>query len=82
MYLEKFNIISGVLLFDDRNLRPRKRETEKIASIRELIDKWMAIYSMLYNPETNPISANEKLVAFRKKVYSASNYPENQLRMI
>lgn len=37
--------------FDDWKIRPRRRETDNFAAIRELWDKWVEILTMFYHPE-------------------------------
>lgn len=68
-----------ILQFHDRNTQQRRREIDKLASIRELWDKLVEILPIFYNPEMN-ITGDEQLVAFRVKCLFRQNYKTSQVR--
>ncbi|TKS65156.1 PiggyBac transposable element-derived protein 4 [Collichthys lucidus] len=53
-----------LLRFDDRESRPARRVTDKLAAIREVWDKWVERLPYLYNPGPD-VTVDEQLVPFR-----------------
>ncbi|XP_030270458.1 piggyBac transposable element-derived protein 4-like [Sparus aurata] len=64
MPLKVFHTYSRMLRFDDRESRPERRATDKLAAIREVWDKWAERLTYLYNPGPD-ITVDEQLVPFR-----------------
>lgn len=50
--LKDFERLTGVVHFDDKT-RAARRETDKLAPIRELWGKWVERLPMMYNPDLN-----------------------------
>ncbi len=63
MSLKKFHVLSHVIRFDDKETRQGRREHDKLATIRELWDKWVQRLPLLYNPGPH-VTVDECLVAF------------------
>ncbi|TWW61348.1 hypothetical protein D4764_05G0014380 [Takifugu flavidus] len=53
-----------LLRFDDRESRPARRVTDKLAAIRDVWDKWVERLPYLYNPGPD-VTVDEQLVPFR-----------------
>ncbi|XP_034147179.1 piggyBac transposable element-derived protein 4-like [Esox lucius] len=64
MPLKLFHTYSRLLRFDDRESRPERRATDKLAAIREVWDKWSERLPFLYNPGPH-VTVDEQLVPFR-----------------
>ncbi|XP_059209533.1 piggyBac transposable element-derived protein 4-like [Centropristis striata] len=64
MSLETFHIISRVIRFHNRDTRADRRESDKLAAIRDVWDKWVEILPLLYNPGPH-VTVDERLVPFR-----------------
>lgn len=66
MALERFEVISKFLRFDDRaqRLQEDRRVRDKLAPIRNIYEKWNANMSRMYNPGQN-VTVDEQLVPFR-----------------
>ncbi|KAL1276358.1 hypothetical protein QQF64_035981 [Cirrhinus molitorella] len=64
MSLTDFEKLSRVLRFDDKSTRAARRETDKLAPIRELWEKWVERLPMMYNPGLN-VTVDECLLGFR-----------------
>nr|XP_046210847.1 piggyBac transposable element-derived protein 4-like [Oncorhynchus gorbuscha] len=64
MSLKVFHRYSRLLRFDDRQSRPARLATDKLAAIREVWDLWEARLSALYNPGPD-VTVDEQLVPFR-----------------
>lgn len=64
MSLQKFYTISKILRFDDKTTRSQRRQSDKLAPIREIWDKWTEILPKLYNVSEN-VTVDEQLVPFR-----------------
>lgn len=64
MCLEAVHIISHVIPFDNCDTRPGQCETDKLAAIREVWDKWVDIIPILYNPGAR-VTVDEHLFPFR-----------------
>ncbi|XP_022609640.1 piggyBac transposable element-derived protein 4-like, partial [Seriola dumerili] len=64
MPLTLFHTYSRLLRFDDRESRPARRVTDKLAAIREVWDKWVERLPYLYNPGPD-VTVDEQLVPFR-----------------
>ncbi|XP_047241326.1 piggyBac transposable element-derived protein 4-like [Girardinichthys multiradiatus] len=62
--LKVFHTYSRLLRFDDRESRPARRVTDKLAAIREVWDKWVERLPYLYNPGPD-VTVDEQLVPFR-----------------
>nr|XP_020470705.1 LOW QUALITY PROTEIN: piggyBac transposable element-derived protein 4-like [Monopterus albus] len=62
MSLDKFQIISRVFRFDNRDDLPARRQTDKLAAIRT--DKWVHRLPQLFNPRPN-VTVDEQLMPFR-----------------
>lgn len=58
-----FTLYTRLLQFDDRESRPARRVTDKLAAIREVWDKWMERLPYLYNPGPDT-TVDEQLVPF------------------
>lgn len=48
MSLETFCMISRVIRFDDKFTRLERRRIDKLASIRNIYEKWMEVIPKLY----------------------------------
>ena len=66
MSLEMFRTISAVLRFDNRETRPARCVTDKLAAIRDVWDKWVEQLPLMYNPSPE-VTVDERLVPFRGK---------------
>ncbi|XP_016409956.1 piggyBac transposable element-derived protein 4-like, partial [Sinocyclocheilus rhinocerous] len=66
MPLKDFERLSSVLRFDDKSTRAARRETDKLAPIRELWEKWVERFPMMYNPGLN-VTVDECLLGFRDR---------------
>ncbi|XP_029697657.1 piggyBac transposable element-derived protein 4-like [Takifugu rubripes] len=64
MPLKQFHTYSRLLRFDDRESRPARRVTDKLAAIRDVWDKWVERLPYLYNPGPD-VTVDEQLVPFR-----------------
>ncbi|XP_060786554.1 piggyBac transposable element-derived protein 3-like [Neoarius graeffei] len=64
MSLETFHIFSRAVRFDNHETRAVRRETDKLAAIRTVWDKWVEQLPLLYNPGPY-VTVDERLVAFR-----------------
>ncbi|XP_071029739.1 piggyBac transposable element-derived protein 4-like [Oncorhynchus clarkii lewisi] len=64
MPLKVFHRYSRLLRFDDRQSRPARLATDKLAAIREVWDLWEARLPALYNPGPE-VTVDEQLVPFR-----------------
>ncbi|XP_027874871.1 piggyBac transposable element-derived protein 4-like [Xiphophorus couchianus] len=64
MSLETFHIFSRVIRFDNRETRTARQETDKLAAIRTVWDKWVEHLPLFYNPGPN-VTVDERLVEFR-----------------
>lgn len=67
MPLKLFHTYSRLLRFDDRELRPARRATNKLTGIREVWDKWVERLPVLYNPGPD-MTVDEQLIPFRGSV--------------
>ncbi|XP_032419785.1 piggyBac transposable element-derived protein 4-like [Xiphophorus hellerii] len=64
MPLKIFHTSSRILRFDNRESRPARRVTDKLAVIREVWDKWVERLPYLYNPGPE-VTVDEQLVPFK-----------------
>ncbi|XP_068451616.1 piggyBac transposable element-derived protein 4-like [Clinocottus analis] len=64
MSLKRFYEYSGLLRFDDRETRGARRQTDKLAAVRDLWDAWVRRLPLLYNPGPE-VTVDEQLVPFR-----------------
>lgn len=64
MPLKMFHKLSGVVRFDDKTTRHVRRQTDKLAPIRDIWEKWVERLPLMYNPDLN-VTVDECLVAFR-----------------
>lgn len=64
MSLQRFEQISRVLCFDNRNTRAQHCANGKLAAIRNLWDVWVNIPSKVYNVGAF-VTIDKQLVAFR-----------------
>lgn len=64
--LYMFCTISAVLRFDNHETRPARRDTDKLAAIRDVWDKWVEWLPLMYNPGPDA-TVDERLVPFRGK---------------
>ncbi|XP_038854958.1 uncharacterized protein LOC120052200 [Salvelinus namaycush] len=64
MPLKVFHRYSRLLRFDDRQSRPAKLATDKLAAIRDVWDLWQERLPALYNPGPE-VTVDEQLVPFR-----------------
>ncbi|XP_055370100.1 nucleolin-like [Betta splendens] len=64
MSLKVFHAYSKLLRFDDRQTRPARRATDKLAAVREVWDAWVERLPSLYDPGPN-VTVDEQLVPFR-----------------
>ncbi|KAJ8393021.1 hypothetical protein AAFF_G00069250 [Aldrovandia affinis] len=64
MPLKLFHTYSRLLRFDNRESRPARHVTDKLAAIREIWDKWVERLPYLYNPGPD-VTVDEQLVPFR-----------------
>ncbi|XP_038130918.1 piggyBac transposable element-derived protein 3-like isoform X1 [Cyprinodon tularosa] len=64
MPLKLFHTYSRLVRFDDRESRPARCMTDKLAAIRQVWDKWVERLPYLYNPEPD-VTVDEQLVPFR-----------------
>lgn len=64
MPLKMFKRLSRVIRFDDKRTRDARRQTDKLAPIREMWDKWVERLPLMYNPGLN-VTVDECLVGFR-----------------
>ncbi|XP_042609958.1 piggyBac transposable element-derived protein 4-like, partial [Cyprinus carpio] len=64
MTLKRFKTLSRVIRFDDRATRPARRETDKLAPIRDLWDLWVERLPLMFNPGSD-VTVDECLVPFR-----------------
>lgn len=67
MPLKSFHTFSRMLRFDNRESRPARRVTDKLAAIREVWDKWIERLPYLYNPGPE-VTVDEQLVPFKGDV--------------
>lgn len=67
MSLEMFRTISAVIRFDNRETRPVRRVTDKLAAIRDVWDKWVEWLPLMYNPGPE-VTVDERLVPFRGRI--------------
>ncbi|KAK0149742.1 hypothetical protein N1851_009502 [Merluccius polli] len=69
--------VEGLIRFDDRESRPARRATDKLAVIREVWDKWVERLPYLYNPGPD-LTVDKQLVPFRgcATVSMISSVPE------
>ncbi|CAJ1083086.1 piggyBac transposable element-derived protein 4-like [Xyrichtys novacula] len=61
MPLKVFHAYSRLLRFDDRESRPARRATDKLAAVREVWDAWSERLPSLYNPGPE-ITVDEQLL--------------------
>nr|XP_020457618.1 piggyBac transposable element-derived protein 4-like [Monopterus albus] len=64
MSLDRFQIITRVFRFDNRDHRAARRQTDKLAAIRTVWDKWVHCLPQLFNPGPN-VTVDEQLMPFR-----------------
>ncbi|KAI2647909.1 PiggyBac transposable element-derived protein 4 [Labeo rohita] len=64
MPLKTFHKLSRVVRFDDKTTRHVRRESDKLAPIRNIWEKWVERLPLMYNPGLN-VTVDECLVAFR-----------------
>ncbi|XP_070982190.1 piggyBac transposable element-derived protein 4-like [Oncorhynchus clarkii lewisi] len=64
MPLKVFHKYSRLLRFDDRQSRPARLATDRLAAIREVWDLWEERLPALYNPGPD-VTVDEQLVPFR-----------------
>ena len=64
MSMKRFKIISIVIRFDNRSTQTHRKQTDKLAPIRELWDKWVESLQKIFNPNENVI-VNEQVIGFR-----------------
>lgn len=53
MSLKRFKKITAILRFDKRSVRGARRQSDKLAAIRDIWDEWVTLLPMYYNPNTN-----------------------------
>ncbi|XP_038841602.1 piggyBac transposable element-derived protein 4-like, partial [Salvelinus namaycush] len=64
MPLKAFHKYSRLLRFDDRQSRPARLATDRLAAVREVWDLWEERLQALYNPGPE-VTVDEQLVPFR-----------------
>lgn len=64
MSYNRFWCITRALRFDNRSDRPRRRINDKLAPIRDLVDKWVNNLPYLFTPYEN-VTIDEQLIPFR-----------------
>ena len=64
MSKESFQKLSRVIRFDSKVTRQHRRATDKLAPIRDLREKWIGNFHIIYNPHEN-LKVDEQLLAFR-----------------
>lgn len=64
MSLKRFKQISAILRFDKRSDREARRQSDKLAAVRDMWDEWVKLLPMFYNPNIN-ITIDEQLLSFR-----------------
>lgn len=64
MSLRRFRTLSKVIRFDDRATRPARRESDKLAPIRDVWNLWVERLPLMFNPGQD-ITVDECLVPFR-----------------
>jgi hypothetical protein len=70
MPLKAFHKYSRLLRFDDRQSRPARLATDRLAAVREVWDLWEERLQALYNPGPE-VTVDEQLVPFRGTVYAS-----------
>ncbi|XP_056102977.1 piggyBac transposable element-derived protein 4-like [Rhinichthys klamathensis goyatoka] len=73
MPLKDFIKLSGVIRFD-KSTRSQRRETDKLAPIRELWEKWVERLSLMYNPDMY-VTVDERLIGFRGRCHFKQYMP-------
>lgn len=63
MSLQRFQTISRVIRFDNRDTRVR---SDKLSPIRDVWEKWVALLPLMFNPGPE-VTVDERLVPFRGK---------------
>ena len=76
MPLKVFHTYLRMLRFDDRESRPKRHATDKLAAIREVWDKCAEWLPYLYNPGPD-ITVDEELVSFRGSSSCSSSNSNN-----
>lgn len=61
MSLENFHIISRIIRLDNRDDRPARWQTDKLAAIRKVWDKWVNRLPLFFNPGPN-VTIDEQLL--------------------
>ncbi|XP_036842833.1 uncharacterized protein LOC118965935 [Oncorhynchus mykiss] len=74
MPLKLFHTYSRLLRFVDRESRPTRCVTDKLAAIRGVWDKWVERLPVLYNPGPD-VTVDEQLVPFRGRCPFRQNMP-------
>ena len=60
MSLETFHIFSRVIRFDNRETKAGRRESDKLAAVRTVWDKWVEQLSLRYNNPGPNITVDER----------------------
>lgn len=66
MSLRRFQFLSSCLRFDDKTTRPTRKETDKLAAIRDVWDCFIKNCKAYYSPHEY-LTIDEQLVGFRGK---------------
>lgn len=64
MSLKTFKMLSRVLWFSDPFSRPRRRDNDKLAAIREIWDMWTEQLPLVFNPGKE-VCVDEQMLPFR-----------------
>ena len=80
MSMKRFKIISRIIRFDNLSKRTHRRQTDKLAPIRELWNKWVASLPKLFNPNEN-VTVDKQLVGFGVAIHSSNTCRRNQASM-
>lgn len=64
MSLEKFRVLTRIIRFKNKDTRPGRRETDKLAAIRDIWDLWVERLPLMYNPGPD-VTVDECLIPFR-----------------
>ncbi|CAK1598284.1 unnamed protein product [Parnassius mnemosyne] len=72
MSLKRFKQISAILRFDKRSDREARKQSDKLAAVRDMCDEWLL--PMFYNPNIN-ITIDEQLLSFRGRCHFRQYMP-------
>lgn len=75
MSLRRFQFLSSCIRFDDKNTRPIRKESDKLAAIREVWDAFIKNCTSYYTPHEY-VTIDEQLVGFRGKCPFKVYFPQ------